>query len=157
MDRPLPGHRNTAYRFPSVAGVRNPVFLCPGCFSAVRLRPSFLSHGSGRSRKPCFQQAVVRFSLTYSVYFVFQLCLVLHTVYISYFSSVWSYIQCVFCVSALFGLTYSVYFLLQLCLVLHTVYISCFGSVWSYIQCIFHVAALHGATYSVGRWKADVG
>ena len=75
--------------------------------------------------------------------------LVLDTVYISCFSSVWSYIQCIFCVEALFSLTYSVYFVLQSCFILHTVYISCFSSVWSYIQCIFHVSALFGLTYSV--------
>ena len=149
MDRPLPRHRNTAYRFPSVAGVRNPVFLCPVCFPAVRLRPSFLSHGSGRSRKPRFPQAAVRFGPGYSVYFVLQSCFILHTVYILCCSPVWYYIQCIFSVVVLFGLTYSVYFLLQSCLVLHTVYISCFSSVWSYIQCIFYVAVLFGTTYSV--------
>lgn len=135
MDRPLPGHRNTSYRFPSVAGVWNPVFLCLGCFSAVRLRPSFLSHGSGRSRKPHFPQAVVQFGPTYSVYFVFQLFLVLHTVYILCFT--------------LFSLTYSVYFVLQFCLVLHTVYISCCSPVCSYIQCIFPIVVLFGPTYSI--------
>ena len=115
------------------------------------------------SRRPvwsciqCIFHVAALFYLTYSVYFVFQLCLVLHIVYISRFGSVWSYIQCIFPVAVLLGLTYSVYFMFQLCLVLHIVYISCCSSAWSYIQCILSIAALHDAAYSVGRWKADVG
>ena len=113
---------------------RTPFFRFPVPFGAV-----FSGSQAQRERR----------GVTYSVYFVLQMCLALHTVYISCCERVWRYIQCIFCVADVFDVTYSVYFMLRMCLALHTVYILYCRCVWRYIQCIFCIADVFSVTYSV--------